>query len=154
MTGWQWFWTLVGFLAYIIVLIFLFFYEPFRVLFDLVINGISFDNIMFWVAVISAIAGFGFYHWQAYQQHIVRQPSIEFMVSSSLQGSAFIAILLSAGTTLQAVIVFCVHLLRNGYNLDREFGVRLGAIVALVTLTTIFCIIFWLLRIIRVRQHT
>ena len=48
MTGWQWFWTLVGFLAYIIVLIFLFFYEPFRVLFDLVINGMRLPSHTVW----------------------------------------------------------------------------------------------------------
>lgn len=152
MAGWQWFWTLIGFLAYIIVLIFLFFYQPFRVLFDMVVNGISFDNIVFWVAIITAIVGFCTYHWQAYQHNIVRSPSIENMVSSSLRGSTFIAVLLSGGATLQSVLMFCLHLLNNGYAMDSRFGLRLGAIVALVILTGVFCVIYWLLKVVRSHQ--
>ena len=153
MTGWQFFWTLIGFIVYIIVLIFLFFYEPFRLLFGMVINGIGFDTIVIWVSVITGIVGFCLYHWQAYQNHIVRQPSVEQMVSSSLRGSTFVAILLSGGFTLQSVLVFCIHLLSTGYTMDREFGVRLGAILALVILTGVFCVIFWLLRIIQQAQQ-
>ena len=61
MTGWKWFWTLVGFLVYIIVLIFLFFYQPFETLFTRVITGISYGNIIFWAAVITGIVRFGIY---------------------------------------------------------------------------------------------
>lgn len=153
MTGGQFLWTLVGFLAYIIILLFLFFYQPFNDLFELVINGIQFGNIVFWVAVITAIVGFCAFHWQAYQNHIVRQPNIERMVLSSLRGSVFTVIVLSGGTTLQAVMVFSVHLLRSGYTMDREFGQRLGAILGLVILTAVFCLIFWLLRVIRQHQQ-
>ena len=52
MAVWQWFWTLVGFIIFIIVLIFLYFYQPFEDLFNLVINGLGFDNTIFWVALI------------------------------------------------------------------------------------------------------
>ena len=48
MSGWQWFWTLVGFIIYIVVLVFLYFYEPFERLFSLVINGLSYQNAIFW----------------------------------------------------------------------------------------------------------
>ena len=149
MTVWQWFWTLVGFIVFIIVLIFLYFYEPFTDLFTRVIDGLGFDNAIFWVALIIGIVGFCVYHWHAYQVHILRQHSVESMVLSSLRGSAFTAILLSSGAALQSVQILCVYLLQAGYALDAEFGKRLAAVVALVILTGVFCIIFWLLKIIR-----
>ncbi len=149
MAVWQWFWTLVGFIIFIIVLIFLYFYQPFNDLFTLVINGIGFDNAIFWVALIIGIVGFCVYHWHAYRVHIVRQHSIESMVLSSLRGSTFTAILLSGGAALQAVQILCIYLLQEGYVLDAEFGKRLAAVVALVILTGVFCIIFWLLKVMR-----
>ena len=149
MAVWQWFWTLVGFIIFIIVLIFLYFYTPFEDLFTLVLNGLGFDNAIFWVTLIIGIVGFCVYHWHAYRVHIVRQHSIESMVLSSLRGSTFTAILLSGGAALQAVQILCIYLLQEGYTLDAEFGKRLAAVVALVVLTGVFCIIFWLLKVMR-----
>ncbi len=149
MAGWQWFWTLVGFLIFIIVLIFLYFFKPFEELFNLVVYGIDFDNITFWVALIIGIVGFCGFHWRAYRVHIVQQKNMEAMVLSSLKGSTFTAILLSAGATLQAVQILCVYLLRSEQVLDAEFGKRLAAVAALVVLTGVFCIIFWLLKVVR-----
>jgi len=149
MSGWRWFWTLVGFIIFIIVLIFLYFYKPFEDLFNLVINGISYSNVIFWMALIIGIIGFCLYHWHAYRVHIVAQQNIEAMVLSSLRGSTLTAIVLSGGATLQAVQILCVYLLREEYALDAEFGKRLGVVVALVILTGVFCIIFWLLKVIR-----
>ena len=149
MTGWQWFWTLVGFIVYVLVLIFLYYYQPFEDLFVRVLTGISFSNAIFWAALLVAIVGFCAYHWYAYRVHIVRQHSIESMVLASLRGSTFIAIVLSGGAALQAVQILCVYLLQDGYTLDGEFGRPLGAVVALVILTGIFGIIFWLLKVIR-----
>ena len=102
MTGWQWFWTLVGFVLFIVVLIFLYFYQPFEDLFTLVVRGIGFDNVIFWAALIIGVIGFCAYHWRAYKIHIVREGSIESMVLSSLKGSTFVAILFSGGAALQA----------------------------------------------------
>lgn len=149
MSGWQWFWTLVGFIIFIIALIFLYYYEPFETFFNLVVYGVSFSNIIFWIALIIGIVGFCVYHWHAYRVHIVQGQSVEAMVSSSLRGSTFTAILLSGGATLQSVQILCVYLLDEGYALDGEFGRRLGAVVALAILTAVFCVIFWLLKIIR-----
>ena len=146
MSGWRLFWTLVGFLGFIIVLIFLYFYKPFEELFTLILDGLSFDNSIFWVALIIGIIGFCSYHWRAYQLYIVQQGSVEAIVLSSLQGSTFIAILLSAGAALQAVQSMSVYLLRQA-ELDSGFGDRLAAVVALVIVTAVFCIIFWLLKI-------
>jgi hypothetical protein len=70
MAGWQWFWTLVGFVLFIIALIFLYFFKPFEELFTLVIRGIGYHNVIFWIAVIIAIVGFCGYHWRAYQVHL------------------------------------------------------------------------------------
>jgi hypothetical protein len=149
MTGWNWFWTLVGFLAFILVLIFLYFYEPFEDLFNLVVYGLGFDNAIFWVALVIGIIGFCGYHWRAYKVHIVQAHSVESMVLSSLKGSTFVAILLSGGAALQAVQILCVYVLRDGAALDAGFGKRLAAIVVLIILTGVFCIIYWLLKVIR-----
>ena len=67
MSGWQWFWTLVAFIVYILVLIFLFYYQPFEALFVRVINGITFTNAVLWAVVIVGIIGFCTYHWTAYK---------------------------------------------------------------------------------------
>ena len=149
MTGWQWFWTLVGFLLLILVLIFLYFFQPFEDLFTLVLTGVSYSNAIFWVALIIGIIGFCSFHWHAYKVHIVQQRSVESMVLTSLRGSTFIVILLSGGATLQAVQNLCVYLLQNGYGFDSNFGKRIAATIALVTITGIFCVIFWLLKLIR-----
>ena len=153
MSGWQWFWTLVGFIIYIVVLIFLYFYQPFEDLFNLVLNGLSYENSILWTVVIVGIAGFCGYHWRAYHSHIVQQRSVEGMVLTSLRGSTFIAILFSAGAALQAVLILCVYLLRPGYTLDGAFGSRLAAVIALVILTGVFCVIFWLLKVMRPVQR-
>ena len=149
MTGWQWFGTLVGFLLYIILLIFLFYYEPFEELFNLVIHGISYDSTIFWVALLIGIVGFCGFHWRAYRLHEVQQQAVESMVLASLRGSTFTAILLSAGATLQAVQILCLHLLRAESVLNAGLGQRLAAVVMLAILTGIFCIIFWLLKLVR-----
>ena len=152
MTGWQWFWTLVGFLLFIIVLIFLYFYQPFEDLFNIVFYGLNYDNAILWAAVIIGIIGFCTFHWRAYRLHIVQQQSVEAMVLNSLRGSTFTAILLSGGATLQAVQILCVYLLQPEYALDGAFGKRLAAVIALVILTGVFCIIFWLLKVVRTSQ--
>ena len=152
MTGWQWFWTLVGFILFIIVLIFLYFYQPFADLVNIVFDGLSYDNAILWAAVIIGIIGFCTFHWRAYRLHIVQQQSVEAMVLNSLRGSTFTAILLSGGATLQAVQILCVYLLQPEYALDGAFGKRLAAVIALVILTGVFCIIFWLLKVVRTSQ--
>ncbi len=149
MSGWQWFWTLVGFLAYIAIAIFLYFYVPFAELFKLIVYGITFDNIIFWTALITGIVGFCAYHWRAYRVHIVQHGNVESIVFASLRGSTFVAILLTAGAALQAVQSLCISLLRHGYSADSGFGGHLAAIIALVLLTAVFCIIFWLLKVAR-----
>jgi hypothetical protein len=149
MSGWRWFWALVGYVAYIIVLIFLYFYEPFERLFTLVVNGLGYDNAIFWAAMIVGIIGFCGYHWRAYRIWIVQRHSIDGMVLASLRGSTFVAVLFSAGAALQSVQILCVYLLQNGYTLGSEFGSRLGAVLALTILTGVFCIIFWLLKVVR-----
>ena len=147
MSGWRLFWTLAGFLAFIIVLIFLYFYQPFEDLFTLVLHGLTFDNSIFWIALIIGIIGFCSYHWRAYRLYIVQQGSIESIVLSSLRGSTFVAILLSAGAALQSVQSLCVYLLRQA-EIDSGFGAHLAAAAALVILTAVFCVIFWLLKIV------
>jgi hypothetical protein len=154
MSGWQWFWTLVGFLVYIIVLIFLYFYKPFEELFNFVVRDTTFDNVIFWAALIAGIVGFCGYHWRAYRIHIVQQRNVEAMVASSLRGSTFAAILLSGGAALQAVQSLCVYLVRQEVVIGAELGKRIAAVLALIVLTGVFCIIFWLLKVMRSAQQS
>jgi len=149
MAGWRLFWALVGYVAFIVILIFLYFYKPFEDFFNLVINGLGYDNAIFWVVLIAGIVGFCGYHWRAYRLYIVQRRSVDGMVLASLRGSTFIAVLLCAGAAAQSVQILCVYLLQNEYTLDAEFGARLGAVAALVILTVIFCLIFWLLKVVR-----
>lgn len=149
MSVWQWFWTLVGFLIYIVVLIFLYFYQPFEDLFTSIIYGLTYQNAIFWAGVIIGIVGFCAFHWRAYRLHIVKERNVEAVVLTSLQGSTFTAILLSAAAALQSVQILAVHLIQPGYALDATFGKRLIALLALVVLTGLFCIVFWLLKSIR-----
>jgi hypothetical protein len=149
MNGWSGFWTLVGFLVFIVALIFLYFYEPFEVLFTLVLHGLGYHNVILWAALAVAVVGFCGFHWRAYLVHIVQRHSVETMVLASLRGSTFVAILLSAGAALQGVQSLVVHLLQPGYSLGSEFGRQLVAVIALVALTAAFCIIFWLLKLMR-----
>src|SRR5208283_3970680 len=120
-------------------------YKPFEDLFTLVINGLGYNNAIFWIVLIAAIVGFCGYHWLAYQLYIVERRSVDGMVLASLRGSAFIAVLLCAGAMAQSMQILCIYLLQNEYTLDAEFGARLGAVVMLVILTVVFCLIYWLL---------
>jgi hypothetical protein len=154
MAGWRLFWALVGYVAFIVILIFLYFYKPFEDFFTLVINGLSYGNAMFWVVLIAAVVGFCGYHWRAYRLYIVQRRSVDGMVLASLRGSAFIAVLFCAGAAVQSLLILCAYLLQPEYTLDAEFGSRLGAVVALVILTVIFCLIYWLLKVIRQASGT
>jgi hypothetical protein len=149
MSGWRLFWALVGYVAFIVILIFLYFYKPFEDFFTLVINGLSYDNAMFWVVLITAIIGFCAYHYRAYRLYIVQRHSVDGMVLASLRGSAFIAILFCSGAAAQSLLILCAYLLQSDYTLGAEFGSRLGAVVGMVILTVIFCLIFWVLKVIR-----
>jgi len=43
----------------------------------------------------------------------------------------------------------CVYVLQGAFGFDAGFGKRIAAIIALVLITALFCVIFWLLKLIR-----
>jgi hypothetical protein len=104
---------------------------------------------MYWVVIIAALIGFCTYHWRAFRLYIVQRHSLDGMVLASLRGSAFIAVLFCAGAAAQSLLILCSYLLQSDYLLGAEFGERLGAVVGLVILTIIFCLIYWVLKVIR-----
>src|SRR4029077_15914921 len=110
MSGWRMFWALVGYVAFIVILVFLYFYKPFEDFFTLVINGLGYDNAMFWVVLIAGIVGFCGYHWRAYRLYIVQRHSVDAMVLASLRGSTFIAILFCARAAAPSLVFPCPHL--------------------------------------------
>jgi hypothetical protein len=99
--------------------------------------------------LITALIGFCAYHWRAYRLYIVQRHSLDGMVLASLRGSAFIAVLFCAGAAAQSLLILCSYLLQGDYTLGAEFGERLGAVVGLVILTIVFCLIHWVLKVIR-----
>ena len=120
MSGWRLFWALVGYVAFIVILIFLYFYKPFEDFFTLVINGLGYGNAMFWIVLIAAIVGFCGYHWRAYRLYIVQRHSLDGMVLASLRGSAFIAVLFCAGAAAQSLLILCTYLLQSDFTLGDE----------------------------------
>ena len=124
------------------------FFPPFETLVNIVLTGFTFQNSIFWVTVIIGIGGFCAFHWSAYKTYIGGQSSVESMVLTSLRGSTFTAVLLSAGAALQAVQNACVYLLQTSYAFDGGFGKKVGTIIVLVVITGVLCIILWLLKLI------
>ena len=149
MSGWRLFWALVGYVAFIVILIFLYFYKPFEDFFTLVINGLGYSNAMFWVVLIAAIVGFCSYHWRAYRLYIVQRHSIDGMVLASLRGSAFIAVLFCAGAAAQSLLILCVYLLQSEYTLGTSSASGLARSSRWSILTVIFCLIYWVLKVVR-----
>ncbi|MDH4247969.1 MAG: hypothetical protein OEW39_09135 [Deltaproteobacteria bacterium] len=154
MTGWQWFWTLVGFVAYVLALMFLYFYEPIRVLFMRVAYGIQFNNIVLWVSAITGIIGLVGYHWHAYRVHIVHGNSMDLMILTSLKGTIFAAIVLSGGATLQAAQDLGIFIIGNGQVIHADFGGHLVSVFLLTFLTALFYFVYWIVTHIPIGQNT
>ena len=75
------------------------------------------------------------------------------MVLASLRGSAFVAVLFCAGATAQSLLILCDYLLQLRLHNGRRIWFPLGAVVALVILTVIFCLIYWVLKVIREKRR-
>ena len=158
MTGWQWFWTVVGFILFIVLLIFLYYSAPFEQLFvpRASTASASATSSSGWRSIVGII-GFCAYPLARLPTCYIasRRHSVDAMVLSSLRGSTFTAILLSGrGDACSPSRSSASTCSSEGYMVDAEFGKRLGALVALVVLTAIFCVIFWLLKVIRPEPET
>lgn len=144
-------WT--GLIGIAILLIFLYFYQPFETYLAANIGYINFHNIVFWFASLVGVTGYAFAHWQAFRQHIVRSKAelqVGALVFDTLQIAILTAVIFTAGATLQAVEILGVYLIERGPIFDRVFGAKLLAIVLLV----IAAVLFYLLhRAVRAFRH-
>ncbi|MGI9452571.1 MAG: hypothetical protein ACR2QH_18300, partial [Geminicoccaceae bacterium] len=80
--------------AIVILLIFLYFYQPFESYLLQQIPNIRFANVIFWFASLVGIVSYGVAHWQSFRRHIFQNGSsggTEALIVDSLQSAILIA---------------------------------------------------------------
>ena len=150
----QQFW--IGLVALIIILIFLYFYRPFETYLVARIPLIHFGNVIFWFASLVGIVVYGFAHWQSFRSEIFRNVTdlnVDALVFDTLQAAILVAVIFSAGGTLQAIEVLSEYFVNRGPIFDVAFGAKLLAIVLLVILAVIFYLLHYVVRALRTGWH-
>lgn len=136
----------------IILLIFLYFYQPFEEYVAKGIRHVRSDNVIFWFASAVGIIGYFIAHWQTFRRNVWRRVSdldVETLVFETLQVAILIAVILCAGATLQAVVMLSEHLIGGGAIIDSGFGDRLLSIILLVILAILFYLLHHVVRAFR-----
>ncbi len=143
----------IGLICVIIILIFLYFYKPFESYLATNIPGVHFSNVIFWFSSLVGVVGYAVAHWQSFHKNILRDVSnldVDGLVFDSLQTAILIAVIFSAGATLQAIEMLAEHLMNRGPIIDPVFGEKLLAIALLVILAILFYLLHHLIRAFRV----
>ena len=146
----QQFW--IGIVAVVILLIFLYFYQPFETYLLAHIPFIHFRNVIFWFACVVGIAAYAFAHWQSFRGEIFRNVGelhVDTLVFDTLQAAILVAVIFSAGATLQAIEVLSEYFISRGSIFDAAFGEKLLAIILLVILTVLFFLLHYVVRAMR-----
>ncbi len=146
----------IGLIAIIILLIFLYFYQPFESYVTASIPNVHFSNVVFWFASLVGVIGYAIAHWQSFRRNIFRSATeldAEGLVFDTLQVAILIAVIIGAGATLQAVVMLGEHLVNRGTIIGPAFGEKLGAIILLVILTIVFYLLHLAVRAFRVGWH-
>ena len=136
----------------VILLIFLYFYQPFQDYLSAAIPNVHFDNVLFWFASLVGVIAYAMAHWQSFRQNIFRATTeldVEGLVYDSLQIAILVAVVFAAGATLQAVEMLGAHLMAGEALIDAGFGRRLLSIVILVILAILFFLLHQLVRAFR-----
>ena len=136
----------------IILLIFLYFYQPFEEYVAKGIRHVRSDNVIFWFASAVGVIGYFIAHWQTFRRNVWRRVSdldVETLVFETLQVAILIAVILCAGATLQAVVMLSEHLTGGGAIIDSGFGDRLLSIILLVILAILFYLLHHVVRAFR-----
>jgi hypothetical protein len=136
----------------IILLIFLYFYQPFETYLTAAIPNIHFDNVIFWFASLVGVIGYAIAHWQSFRRNIFRgagELDVEGLVFDTLQIAILIAVIFCAGATLQAIEMMGEHLIGRGQIIGPAFGEKLLAVVILVILAVLFYLLHHLVRAFR-----
>jgi len=143
---------LIGVVAVIILLIFLYFYRPFETYLLAHIAFIHFSNVVFWFASLVGIVAYAFAHWQSFRNEIFRDVSelnVDTLVFDTLQAAVLVAVIFCAGATLQAIEVLSEYFVNRGPIFDAAFGEKLLAIFLLVILAVIFYLLHYAVRALR-----
>ncbi|MCZ6750005.1 MAG: hypothetical protein O7D96_11965 [SAR324 cluster bacterium] len=141
-----------GLVAIVILLITLYFYDPFTTYLAAGVPKIRFGNIVLWFASLIGVVGFAISHWQAFRRNIFQAQgpaNVEGLVFDSLQISLMTAVIFSAGAALQAVVMLGEYLLERGPIIHRDFGSIVLAIFLLLILTVVFYLLHLLFRALR-----
>lgn len=136
----------------IILLITLYFYDPFTTYLVAGVQNIRFGNIVFWFASLVGVVGFAIGHWNSFRRNIFQAPgaaNVEGLVFESLQITLMTAVIFCAGGTLQGVEIMSEYLLARGDIIDAAFGSKILTIILLVILTIIFYLLHMLVRLFR-----
>ena len=136
----------------IILLIFLYFYQPFEEYVSQGIRHIRSDNVIFWFASLVGLIGYAAAHWQTFRRNVWRSVTdldVETLVFETLQVAILIAVILCAGATLQAVVMLSEHLITGGTIIGSAFGDRLLSIILLVILAIVFYLLHQVVRAFR-----
>lgn len=140
-------------IAVIILLIFLYFYQPFESYVSASIPLIKSDSIIFWFTSVVGVICYAIAHWQSFLRNIFRGSggmNAEELVFDTLQTAILIAVIFAAGATLQAIAMLSEHLIERGPIIDPAFGEKLLAIVLLVLLAIVFYLLHYVVRAFRV----
>ena len=144
------FWIVLG--GVIILLIFLYFYQPFETYLVENIPNVRFSNVIFWFASLVGVIGYAIAHWQSFRKNIFHssgQLNVETLVFDTLQIAILIAVIFCAGATIQAIEVLSEHLMSRGAIVDADFGSKLLSIILLVILAVIFYLLHFVVRAFR-----
>ena len=136
----------------VILLIFLYFYQPFQDYLSAAIPNVHFSNVLFWFASLVGVIAYAVAHWQSFRQNIFKAATeldVEGLVYDTLQIAILVAVVFTAGATLQAVEMLGEHLVAGGPVIDASFGRRLLSIVLLVILAILFYLLHQLVRAFR-----
>ncbi|MCG8694916.1 MAG: small integral membrane protein 12 [Minwuiales bacterium] len=142
----------IGVIAIIILLLFLYFYQPFETYLTAHIPYIQFSNVVFWFASLVGVVGYVIAQWQSFKTQIFRSGSelrVDNLLFDTLQASILIAVIFAAGATLQAVVMLGEHLVNRGPIIDPSFGGKLLAIILLLILALLFCLLHYVVRAFR-----
>ena len=145
------FWIVLA--GIVIVLIFLYFYGPFESYVSESIGEIRARNVIFWFAALVGAVGYAIAHFASYRRTIFRRAGeidVDSLVYDTLQITILVAVIISAGATLQAVEMLGEHLIKAGAVIDPVFGRRLLSVVLLVILSVLFYLLHLVVRAFRV----
>ncbi|MFO1350999.1 MAG: hypothetical protein U1F68_10130 [Gammaproteobacteria bacterium] len=139
-----------------ILLIFLYFYQPFERYLVANVPKIRFSNILFWFTSLVGVLGYALAHGQAFRRHIVggvTELQVQALVFDTLQIAIMTSVIFTAGATLQGIVMLSEQMINRGPIFDGAFGEKLLAIILLVILVILFYLLHQAVRGFRQGWH-